>query len=73
MLRGQYRSEPIWFGRGSSVCLGIWPNKSGQFHHLYLGNEKWQEISDHMLLADDELIDLAIFLLGVANDRVIDE
>ncbi len=67
MLRGEHRKEPLWFGRGSSECLAIWPNKNGPYHEIYIGNGKNENgaRSPAMQIQDHDLDELIIFLLRV--------
>ena len=65
MLRGKHRKEPLWFGRGASACLAIWPNKNGPYHEIFIGNGKTGEKGMHMQMMDHELDELVIFLLRV--------
>ena len=67
MLRGKHRKEPLWFGRGASECLAIWPNKNGPYHEIYIGNDKgeYNQSGPHMQIMDHDLDELIIFLLRV--------
>ncbi len=67
MIRGVNRKEPLWWGRGAQNCLAIWPNKNGPYHQIFIGNGKVGTEGEKMEVATDELIEMAIFLLQVAN------
>ena len=67
MLRGKERTEPLWWGRGATNCFAIWPSKSGPRHEIFIGNGKVGVEGERMMLANDELVALAVFLLQVSN------
>ncbi len=67
MLRGEDRKEPLWFGRGSSNCFAIWPNKHGWYHEIYIGSGKTDEAGPRMRIMDNELDELIFFLRQVRS------
>ena len=67
MLRGEDRTEPLWWGRGARNCLAVWPNKFGWYHEIYIGSGKTNEAGPSIQVMDDELDSLILFLQNIRN------
>ncbi len=62
--------EPLWWGRGSSICLGVQvPGPTDVYYKVFMGNGKTGEKTECMLLANDQLRELGQFLSNLANGK----